>query len=115
MNPLKLTRKLLPAALIEAEIEQIRTVVLENINPINLYLFGSSAENKMTDQSDFDLLFVLSSVEEIKIAQIQWRKIRPLLPKRAFDVVWLTQSGFERKKREGGVAMIAYEDGRKLI
>ena len=115
MNPLKLTRKKLAETLVESELQQIVQFFSSVIKPVSLYLFGSASEGKMTDQSDYDLLVIVPTLEAIRPAQKSFSKGRPELPKRAFDVVWLTEEDFNRKKEIGGVALIAATEGRRLI
>ncbi|NBX77394.1 MAG: nucleotidyltransferase domain-containing protein, partial [Proteobacteria bacterium] len=44
---------------------------------MKVILFGSAAENKMTDQSDFDFLVIHSTEDAIKSAQ---KSLRPHYP-----------------------------------
>ena len=110
-----MTRKRLVKNQVELEIALICEIFTTTVCPHSLFLFGSAAENKMTDQSDFDLLVVCTSEAEVLRARRQFSKIRSSLPARAFDVVWMLKSEFDRKSQIGGVAFIALNDGRRLI
>jgi len=112
---LKLMRQPLDPNTVSREIEVIRTIISENIAPLELYLFGSVAEGKMTDQSDYDLLIVMKDHDSCKLGMKQYIQIRSRLPRRPIDVLWMSQAEFDEKKVEGGVAFIAFQDGQKLI
>lgn len=100
---------------VSREIEIIKTMISEKIAPLELYLFGSAAEGNMTDQSDYDLLIVMKDHGSCKLGMKQYIQIRPHLPRRPIDVLWMSQTEFDEKKVEGGVAFIAFQDGQKLI
>lgn len=112
---LKLMRKVLSSELVEEEIQQIINVLRVEIAPVHAYLFGSASDGRMTDQSDYDLVLVFSSDEDRKKGKRGFAQARVQLPRRPFDVIWLTEEEFEKKKSGGGVVTIAIEDGRKLI
>jgi len=108
-------RKKLAANLVESELGTIQLVFSEEVKPQELYLFGSASEGKMTDHSDYDLLVVMKDVLDCKKGMKAYRRIRSLLPRRPIDVVWMHRTEFDLKKEEGGIAFIAFSEGRKLI
>lgn len=110
-----MTRKPIPSSQQEEEIELITKQFREYVRPSALYLFGSAAHGGMTDQSDFDLLVVMAYRKSIRTAQKKFSEIRKYLPKRSYDVVWMTEEAFAKKSSIGGVSLIAREDGRRLI
>ena len=95
----------------EAEIDSVVRLLLGAVSPIQLILFGSACEGKLTDQSDLDFLVVVETEELIIEAQ---KSLRSLMPLSRFpvDLVWVTRDRFERMKNVGGVCLIAHEDGR---
>ena len=99
----------------EVMIEALRigSTIAKAAKPLNIYLFGSVAEGKATDQSDFDFLIVVASDQAIKEAKNNLRPFRPL-SSTPIDLIWMTEQEFNRKSLVGGIAMIAREDGISL-
>jgi predicted nucleotidyltransferase len=79
-----------------------------------VFWFGSSAEGKMTDQSDFDFLVVVDSEEETRACQKMLRQKHPL-SSYPVDLVWVGRSRFDKMKNLGGVCLIAFEDGKQVF
>jgi predicted nucleotidyltransferase len=112
MKKLAVARKSLDAVYAQEQILAARAKLMM-LGPSGLYLFGSAADGKLTDQSDLDFLLVFKDALALKAAQ---SKIKTLFPicEMSIDLVWITEEEFERKKRLGGVAMEAFEYGKRL-
>jgi predicted nucleotidyltransferase len=97
----------------DKEIKKVRDTILRALNPEILILFGSYARGEMTDQSDIDILIVMSDPSEISSARKSLAKVRPIndVP---LDVIWMSSEDFHAKKSVGGVAMVASEEGYQL-
>ena len=113
MHPLRLTRKLLDPTQVDSEAARIAQTIRSVTQPYALYLFGSAAEGKATDQSDFDFLIVLPDSDSMRVAK---RNLRPHMPlaKIPVDLVWVTKNEFERKKDMGGICLVAFTEGRSF-
>jgi len=112
---LKVMRTNLKPEIVEKEVRLLTDLILKNISPLEMYLFGSASEGKMTDQSDYDLLIVVTDQIEQRLGMKKYSEIRSQLPRRPIDTIWMTKSEFDEKKREGGVAFIAFNEGKRLI
>lgn len=97
---------------VSREIEIIKTMISEKIAPLELYLFGSAAEGNMTDQSDYDLLIVMKDHGSCKLGMKQYIQIRPHLPRRPIDVLWMSQTEFDEKKLTGELLLSLFRTGR---
>ena len=113
MQVLRCTRKNLDSNWVNQEALRI-TSLLSASKPVRIILFGSAAENKMTDQSDFDFLVVHSTEDAIKNAQ---KDLRPHYPLSEYpvDIIWLTVAEFEAKRDVGGISFIAAREGKMLF
>lgn len=114
MRPLALTRKKKNLAEVQSDIDFIVQFITLRIQPSAIYLFGSAAENCMTDQSDIDLLIVSNGRNQLRENQ---KALGPLPAGRTHitELVWVTDEEFERKKNLGGVCQTAYKYGRLLF
>ncbi|MBI4405466.1 MAG: nucleotidyltransferase domain-containing protein [Deltaproteobacteria bacterium] len=111
---MKCTRRKLDPTWVRQQIGKLSSLLISNASPEGLYLFGSAAEGKMTDQSDLDFLVVMESEDSIKKAQ---KKLRPFYPLSEYpvDLVWVTKDTFNNKKQLGGVCMVAFKEGKCLF
>lgn len=109
MQVLRCSRKPLDENWVKSETARI-VEQLKSLGPSQIFHFGSSQENRMTDQSDFDFLLLFESEDQIKKAI---RSLRPHLPLSQFpvDIIWKTQAEYERKKDLGGVCYIVHREG----
>lgn len=110
MQPLKITRKPVEQAVVDDAIDAIVAAIV-NVGPVEeVYLFGSAASGKMTDQSDIDLLVVCPDRESIRPMQKKLRNL-PRLTQFPVDLVWIDRDAFDHKKSIGGICFVAYHDG----
>ncbi len=50
------------------EIDELKNSFIENLAPIRIYLFGSYAEGRQTEHSDFDFYIVVNDSEKDMVA-----------------------------------------------
>jgi predicted nucleotidyltransferase len=113
MQPLRISRKPILPAIVDAEIARVLSKILAACSPRAVYLFGSAATGQMTDQSDLDIIVVLPDGVSPRPAQQNLRHHQPL-SQHGVDLVWISDSEFERKKALGGICMVAASEGRLL-
>jgi predicted nucleotidyltransferase len=76
-------------------------------------LFGSATTGKMTPDSDFDILIVVESEQDIKAAQkIVYSKD---FSKIAVDWIFKIKTDYEKRKQLGGVCFVAFNEGISLL
>jgi predicted nucleotidyltransferase len=114
MSTLAFMKKKLPLEVVRLEVDRIATIIGNVVRPYAIYVFGSAAEDSMSDQSDIDLLIILTSPLEINPARKAIAKIRPF-SEFPLDLVWMTRDDFVRKSAIGGLAQIVAEDGRLVF
>lgn len=85
-------------------------IIPTEIQPDAVLLFGSAACKELTDQSDIDLLIVMSSDSAIKIARKKIAKARHRfgIP---VDLAWMTPDDYKRCTSIGGLAQVVHEEG----
>jgi len=59
----------------QAKIQQISDIIVENIHPCKIILFGSYARGDATDDSDLDLLIVKKEVSNKRAEMVQARRL----------------------------------------
>ena len=77
MSTLGFLRKPIPLEDVRLEIENAIRRVVDAEHPYAIYLFGSLAMNEFSNQSDFDLLIITHSSDEIRQNRQAIAKIRP--------------------------------------
>lgn len=80
---------------------------------LQVYLFGSAASGRFTEDSDLDLLLVYPDGTDLAASQ------KTLYSKRwtdiAVDFICVTQEQFDKKKNLGGICFESFHYGMKLI
>jgi len=104
------TRKQVSHSSLLEEAKSIANKIVVKVDPLKVICFGSVASGLTTDQSDIDLLVVLEDHMNIMEARRRFLPARKGY-KTALDLVWISSKDFERKKHEGGISMIAHEEG----
>lgn len=104
---------MLPLEWVQQEISRINEQLIAAVSPEKIYVFGSSAQGRMTDHSDFDFLIIMPSNAAIIEGQKNLRTFYPL-SQYPVDLVWATQARFETIKDIGGVCFVAVREGRCL-
>ena len=83
------------------EINELKDSFVNNLLPVKIYLFGSFAEGKSNEDSDFDFYIVVddSQNDMLALTAKAYKSIR-FKQKRAVDIIVNTQKEFDiRKKR----------------
>ena len=81
------------------EIEELKNCFIEKLAPVRIYLFGSFAEGRQTEDSDFDFYIVVDDYMKNIIAETQraYKSIRDI-KKRSVDIVVGSRKRFEERK-----------------
>lgn len=81
------------------EIDELKDRFIENLTPVRIYLFGSFAEGKQTEDSDFDFYIVVKDSEK-DIAELTTKAYKSIrrVKQRPVDILVGTQSRFEQRK-----------------
>ena len=115
MEPLRVTRQKLDPQKVNEEASCVAQKIVGAVDPLAIFLFGSAGEGKATDQSDLDFLIVVKDEARQREAQRNLSRLMPLSATFAVDLIWVSESEFNRKKEIGGVCLIAWEDGKLLF
>lgn len=110
MSTLAFIKKKLPESEAATLVKRILKMILSEIEPRAIFLFGSAARNELTDQSDIDLLIVMPSDTAIKSARKKIAKIRQQFGV-PVDLVWMTTEEYQRRISIGGLAQVVHEEG----
>jgi predicted nucleotidyltransferase len=99
----------------EAALERLVRHVVEVMHPLQVWLFGSRAENRAKATSDYDLLVVMpdgtsdSDLDPVRAWQLGW-DVRVTA-----DIIPCTHSEFEEEKHEiDSLPRVAVLRGRKV-
>ena len=81
------------------EIDELKDKFVECLSPIKIYLFGSFAEGKQNDNSDFDFYIVVNDSEKdiVDLTIRAYKSIRKI-KQRPVDIVVSTRQRFEERK-----------------
>lgn len=99
---------------VERLVQSIKVSIVQSIQCVKLYIFGSAATGKMTDESDLDFLIVVPSSSDVTFARRQIGRV-PRPKDISLDLVVVSLDDFERKSEIGGVCMVAKYEGRNLL
>lgn len=81
------------------EIEQLKECIVEQLLPMQIYLFGSYANNTFTNDSDLDFYIVVKDdVADIPVEMARAYKAIRGVKQHPVDIVLGTRSRFEAKK-----------------
>ena len=88
----------------EQEIERIKEQFVSRLSPKKIYLFGSFAEGKERNDSDYDFYIVVKDSTEniVDLTAEAYRAIRDVRS-RAVDIIINTESRFENRKFRMGI------------
>jgi len=114
MHPLSILKKPLNPNLVVKELNSITKKLAKVKRLVCAIAFGSAVDGTMTDQSDIDILLIFGCNEDLRDA----RKIiakGPRLSSYPVDLIYMLQDEYLRKRKLGGVSMIAHEQGRCLL
>ena len=93
-------------------IASFKRVVMKNISPCKIVLFGSRAKGKARADSDYDFLLVSPCFKkwswELRLAKAYgWKRNIPA----AMDILCYTLEEFEQKKKKNGIVQQAVKEG----
>lgn len=94
------------------EIEALKQKFVEQLSPVAIYLFGSFAEGRNTENSDFDFYIIVDdSVKDIPAETTKaYRSIRRT-KQRPVDILVGTRSRFEARKNILSVENEVFQKG----
>ena len=96
------------------DIERVRDTIVEGVHPLQIFLFGSYAEGRETDDSDVDLLVVMESALSPHQRNVA---VKRLFPRRKFslDAFVFTPDEFAQwKDVPGTIVYTSAHEGRLL-
>ena len=94
------------------EIEELTSHIVEHLLPLQIYLFGSYANNTFTDESDFDFYIIVSdTVSDIPAETTKAYKSIRRVKQRPVDIVVGTMSRFEARKEIPSIENEVYRKG----
>ncbi|HBA89598.1 MAG TPA: nucleotidyltransferase domain-containing protein [Geobacter sp.] len=100
--------------LTSTDIDKVRDTIVDAVHPMQIFLFGSYAEGRQTDDSDVDMVVVMES----DLAPHQRNvAVKRLFPHRTFslDAFVFTPEEFAKYKDvPGTIVYTAAHDGRLL-
>ncbi len=84
------------------EIDELKDSFIENLAPVRIYLFGSFAEGRQTEDSDFDFYIVVNDSENdmLSLTAKAYKAIRHK-QRRSVDIIVNTEKSFDNKKDKG--------------
>ena len=94
------------------EIEELKRALVAQLDPLRLYLFGSFAEGRDTQDSDLDLYIVVEDDAQdlAALTTAAYRAVRKI-KKRPVDIVVGRAAQFEVRKRTPSVENEVYRKG----
>lgn len=94
------------------EIEEMKKHFIEKLFPIQIYLFGSYANNTYTDMSDLDFYIIVNDgVSDIAAETTKAYKAVRSIKRHPVDIVVGTKSRFESRKGIPSVENEVYQKG----
>ena len=86
------------------EIELIKNQFVSKLSPKKIYLFGSFAEGRETEDSDFDFYIIVAdgTTNLVDLTAEAYKAIRHVRS-RAVDIIIGTESSFEGRKMKMGI------------
>ena len=94
------------------EIEELKDHFVKQLLPVQIYLFGSYANNTFTDESDLDFYIIVSDgVSDIAAETTKAYKAIRRVKKHPVDIIVGTKSRFESRKGIPSVENEVYRKG----
>lgn len=94
------------------EIEEMKNYFVEQIFPVQIYLFGSYVNGTYTDKSDLDFyIIVQDSVSDLPAETMKAYKAVRQIKQRPVDIVVGTKSRFEARKEIPSIENEVYRNG----
>jgi predicted nucleotidyltransferase len=106
MSDFELLKELSINSTLEKEIKNISNQIIQILNPISIYLFGSSVKNEMKQDSDLDWLIVIENQTESKrkISQLLYKKIKREL----YPCDFIVTDSHQLEKQKSNIGLIYY-------
>lgn len=100
--------------MIMKEINELKDSFVDNLLPVKVYLFGSAAEGRDNEDSDFDFYIIVDNSQKDMLALTAkaYKAIR-FKQKRAVDIIVNTEREFEIRK--GKLASVEKEVEEKGV
>lgn len=98
-----------------ANIEELTQRFVEQVQPLQVFLFGSFADGSYTDESDYDFYIVIDDGKNVGDASDQAYKSIRSVQKRPVDIVIGTNSRFNKIAGSPGSLQVEGEVARKGI
>jgi len=97
---------------IPAEIIRIKDALVHAIAPSRVYLFGSYAEGKQTENSDYDFYIVVRNDTDniADLTALAYKSIRSIRTK-AVDIIMGTESRFEDRRHRMSIEQEVRQKG----
>ena len=94
------------------EIELIKEALIHHIEPVKIYLFGSYAEGRETEDSDYDFYIVVKdgTRDIADLTALAYKSIRNVRTK-AVDLIIGTEGRFEERKNKMTIENEVYHKG----
>ncbi|MCD8324704.1 MAG: nucleotidyltransferase domain-containing protein [Clostridiales bacterium] len=94
------------------EIEELKNHFVEQLLPVQIYLFGSYANNTYTDESDFDFYIVVrDGISDIAAETSKAYKAVRRVKQRPVDIIVGTRSRFDKRKDFPSIENEVYRKG----
>lgn len=94
------------------EIEELKSHFIKHLLPIQIYLFGSYADNSYTEESDLDFYIVVpDSILDISAETAKAYKAIRRVKQHPVDIIIGTKSRFESRKKIPSVENEVYRKG----
>lgn len=85
----------------QKEINELKDCMVKQLSPLKIYLFGSFAEGKQNEDSDYDFYIVVddshSHKDMVDLTAAAYKSIR-FRQKRSVDIIVNTEDHFDRRK-----------------
>ena len=95
-----------------AEINELKDCFVEQLSPLQVYLFGSYADGTYNEDSDFDFYIVVDDTHTdlLELMTRAYKSVRGV-KKRPVDIIVGTQSKFEERKNRPTVEGEVFQKG----
>lgn len=99
----------------DKEIEQLKSSLVNQLNPLGIYLFGSFADGRQREDSDFDFYIVVNDNEKdmLTLTAKAYKAIRHQ-QKRSVDIIVNTKSHFDARKAMPSIEREVFNKGVQL-
>lgn len=94
------------------EIQELKNRFIDQLSPVQIYLFGSYANGTYTDESDFDFyIMVPDDITDIVKETVKAYKAIREVKQRSVDIVVGTKTRFETRKEIQSIENEVYHKG----